>query len=375
MKLCIISIARLRTFVAGVARLRIFVAGVARLRTFIAGAVRLRLSTATALLALLVAQCSSQSHGAEPPAQALAREHLVLVVGAGGTAQYASEFADWSAAWRALAQHRNWQLTLIDEDLAPGQTLMPGDTTSRDQLQAAIEEHATSDGRLWIVMLGHGTAVGDNAKFNLPGADVSSREMAIWLDPLSCPIVVINCSSASGPFLPALSKPGRIVVTATRSGSEFNYSRFGAYLSESLQDLSADLDHDLEISLLEAFLTAVARTEQFYRGEARLATEHALIDDNGDGRGTSGEFFHGLRTVQVAEAGEPVDGQAAARVMLFASLQALQLTPAQRAQREAVETRIDALRERKQGMQESHYYDQLEALLLELAIIYEAAEM
>src|SRR5690606_33116880 len=149
------------------------------------------------------------------------------------------------------------------------------------------------------------------------------------------------------PFLPILSEPGRIVITATRSGSELNYSRFGKYLAASLQDLSADLDHDLEVSLLEAFLTAVARTEQFYRGEARLASEHALLDDNGDGRGTSAECFRGLRPIQAAESGTPIDGQRAVRVMLFASPQALQLAPAQQAERESIESRIDALRASK----------------------------
>lgn len=322
----------------------------------------------TALLGLLVAQYSSRSCGAEPETKAAERERIVLVVGAGGTAEYAREFAEWAAGWQGLAQHRNWELTLIDGEPESGHA------TARDQLQAAIAEHAASDARLWIVMLGHGTAVGDNAKFNLPGPDVSAQELAVWLGTLSSPAVVINCSSASGPFLPVLAQPGRIVITATRSGSELNYSRFGKYLAASLQDLSADLDHDLEVSLLEAFLTAVARTEEFYRSEARLASEHALLDDNGDGRGTGGEFFRGLRPIQTAEKGEPVDGKAAARVMLFASPQALRLTPAQQVQRESIETKIDDLRERKAAMEETHYYQQLEALLLDLSAIYDAAE-
>lgn len=376
MKPCVTSIAYAILYPA-LARLLSPIAEVARLwRSFGLSKVwRLRLPMMTALLALLVAQYPSRSYGAEVETKATGRERIVLVVGAGGTAEYAREFADWAAGWKGLAQHRNWELTLIDGEPEPAQAPPADNSTARDQLQAAIEEHAASDARLWIVLMGHGTAVGDNAKFNLPGPDVSAQELAAWLGSLSSPVVVINCSSASGPFLPVLAKPGRIVITATRSGSELNYSRFGKFLSASLQDLSADLDHDLEVSLLEAFLTAVARTEQFYRSEARLASEHALLDDNGDGSGTSGGFFRGLRPIQTAEKGEPIDGKAAARVMLFASPQALQLTPAQQAQRESIETQIDNLRDRKGAMEETHYYDQLEALLLDLSAIYEAAEM
>ncbi len=45
----------------------------------------------------------------------------------------------------------------------------------------------------------------------------------------------------------------------------------------------ADLDKDGQVSLLEAFLIASRRTLEFYKVEGRIATEHALIDDNGDG--------------------------------------------------------------------------------------------
>ncbi len=346
-----------------------------------------------ALVGLLVTQSARQACWAESATDVAQREHILVVVGAGGTAEYAHEFASWAADWQSLAHHRGWELTLIDgestadSESAPSpkpqpeaaqleaaqlETAQPTEpATSRQQLQRAIEEHADCDARLWVVMLGHGTAVGDNAKFNLPGPDVSAQELSVWLDPLRCPVVVINCSSASGPFLPTLSRAGRIVITATRSGSELNYSRFGKYLAASLQDLSADLDHDLEVSLLEAFLTATARTQQFYLSDARLASEHALLDDNGDGRGTSGEFFRGLRPIQAAEAGQPIDGQRAARAILFSSPLALQFTPAQQAERESIESRIDALRQSKALLDEARYYQQLEALLLELSALYD----
>lgn len=323
------------------------------------------------LVVELVLLLPAISWGQEMPSP-VSRDQLILVVGAGGTDEYSRAFSQWGEAWQTLAENQQWPLTVIDgtsQDHA----------ASRSQLQAALSELSVSDkvispGRLWIVLLGHGTAVGGNAKFNLVGPDVSAKELAAWVEPLSCPLVIVNCSSASAPFLPELSGPQRMVITATRSASELNYSRFGEYLAQSLQDLSVDIDHDLEVSVLEAFLAAVARTEQFYRDDARLTTEHALLDDNGDGRGTSGDFFRGLRPVKSGEKGEAVDGALAARLILFSSPDAPQLSTEQEQQRQRIEEQLDVLRGNKLQLDEADYYHQLERLLLELAAVYEAAE-
>ena len=326
-----------------------------------------QLIISVALVLLLQTSCWGQS----TPSSA-ATEQLILVIGAGGNEEYAREFSQWGQAWQGLAEHQQWPLTVID-----GSSQEHG--SSRSQLQTELSELAAADNadmpsRLWIVLIGHGTAVGDNAKFNLVGSDVSAKELSAWLEPLSCPLVIVNCSSASAPFLPELSGPQRMVVTATRSASELNYSRFGKYLARSLEDLSVDIDHDMEVSLLEAFLAAVSRTEQFYRDDARLTTEHALLDDNGDGRGTSGDFFRGLRHTKVGEKGEAVDGALAARVILYSSPDAPQLTAAQEQERERIEEQLDALRSKKLQFDEADYYQQLERLLLELAAIYDTAE-
>ena len=87
---------------------------------------------------------------------------------------------------------------------------------------------------LWLVLLGHGTFDGKVAKFNLRGPDFSADELASWLQPFKRPLAVIDCSSCSAPFLPKLSAPGRVIITATRSGNEENYARFGQYISEAI---------------------------------------------------------------------------------------------------------------------------------------------
>ena len=85
-------------------------------------------------------------------------------------------------------------------------------------------------------------------------------------------------------------------MTATKSPDEVFYARFGEYFAEAIGGLEdADIDQDRQVSLLEAFRHAAAAAATFYDNEGRLATEHALIDDNGDGtlriarRGITGE--------------------------------------------------------------------------------------
>ncbi len=295
------------------------------------------------------------------------REKLIVVIGAAGADEFSGEFVAWGESWRELGEHNQWETLIVHEPKGPDQTPL-------QQLQQALATHADRTERVWIVMLGHGTYTNAVAKFNLLGPDVSSSDLKSWLQPLRSEVVVVNCSSASAPFLPELSGVRRIVITATRSGSEINFSRFGKYFAESLRDLSVDIDHDQSVSLLEAFLAASAKTEKFYRDDARLTSEHALLDDNSDRVGTSADFYQGLRPLKSAKEGQAIDGAVAAKVILFASSEATVFPPELSAQRSAVEKAIEELRGRKSLMDSVSYYNALEQLMLQLSQLYAEAE-
>src|SRR5262249_11540634 len=137
--------------------------------------------------------------------------------------------------------------------------------TDHDRLQEALQTEAKeTPAQLWVVLLGHGTFDGKEAKFNLRGPDVSATELADWLKPFRRPVALIDTSSASAPFLNKLSAPGRVILTATRSGHEVNFARLGQYFSEAVADPEADLDKDGQTSLLEAYLIASRRVAEFY---------------------------------------------------------------------------------------------------------------
>jgi hypothetical protein len=186
------------------------------------------------------------------------------------------------------------------------------------------------------------------------------------------PLALINCASASGPFINKLAGKDRVVVTATRSGNESNFARFGDHLSTAISDLSADLDKDGQVSLLEAHLTACRRVAEFYDQEARLATEHALVDDNGDGLGTPADWFRGIRATKRAKDGATLDGTRAHQFHLIASDRELQIPAEIRQRRDALEIQIATLQADREKHSEDEYFALLEPLMIELARIYHA---
>ncbi|HXG48418.1 MAG TPA: hypothetical protein VNO52_12390, partial [Methylomirabilota bacterium] len=158
-----------------------------------------------------------------------------------------------------------------------------------------------------------------------------------------------------------------------RSGAEVNFARFGGYLAGTIGALEADLDKDGQVSLLEAYLLAARRTADFYESEGRLATEHSLLDDNGDGLGTPPDWFRGIRAVKKARDGASLDGVRAHQFHLIRSEAESKLPAAVRARRDELELQILSLRARKPELDEAKYYEQLEALLVEVARLTEAA--
>lgn len=310
---------------------------------------------------------------------------LIVVVGAGGSPEYTEQFNRWADDWAALANQQNWQLTVIGKQSEANKDMVEAANevvetkpTDIEKLKKAIEKFVPVDSdsksiegkRLWLVLIGHGTAAGKAAKFNLTGPDVTTTQLKSWLDLVKLETIVIDCTSSSAPFLVELSTKNRIVVSATRAGSEINFARFGGYMAAAVRDLTADLDHDHEVSLLEAFLKASKETDRFYRENARLTTEHALLDDNSDKTGTGANFYIGAIATSTAVGGKALDGKRAARVILWSSSQNVVLSSDQANERDKIEAEIDKLREQKKRLGEKDYYDQLETLMLQMAEIY-----
>ena len=307
---------------------------------------------------------ATQLTAADPPPTP-AQPTVIVVIGAGGEEEFGRQFVVWADAWRRAGHLGGARVVSVGPTNAPNRT-------DREHLQQTLADEAKQPGGdLWLVFLGHGTFDGKDAKFNLVGPDVSGADLAAWLKPVRRPLAIIDTSSASGPFIKQLSGPGRAIVTATRSGSEENYARFGEHLSAAITDPQSDLDRDGQISLLEAYLAASHRVADFYRSEGRLATEHALLDDNGDGLGTPPDWFRGTRAIKRTAEGAAPDGLFAAQLCLVPSDFERRLSPTQRQRRNELEASLARLREAKPKLPEAEYYRQIEPLLLELARLYQ----
>lgn len=294
------------------------------------------------------------------------RPSVLVVVGASGSAEYGAEFLRWASHWQDAARQASADYLLI------GGTEEAG-TPDRERLRTALAERASPGPEpLWIVLIGHGTFDGRESKFNLRGPDLTDADLLEWLRPVERPVAILNCASASGPFLPRLSAPNRVVVTATRSGDEQNFARFGQYLAESIANPHSDLDKDGQVSLLEAYLVASSQVGEFYRSRSRLATEHALIDDSGDRLGTPADWFRGIHATKRAKEGAEVDGIRAHQLHLVLNDRERRMPSEQRRRRDQLERDAAALRGKKDELPEDEYYARLEAIMSELARLYQS---
>lgn len=312
----------------------------------------------TALCALLIG-AAPISKAEDSPAPAA----MIIVTGAPGTDEYGTQFQDWANQWKKAAGTAGVQASVLGADDAA--------TDSREKLQQTLKlQTPTADEPLWLVLIGHGTWDGKNAKFNVRGDDVSVSDLTEWLKPFERPLIIVAAFSSSGAWLEPLKAPNRVILTATRSGSEENFSRLGEYLPGSFTDPTADLDQDGQVSLLEAWLISARRTAEFYSGEGRLATEHSLLEDNGDGRGTPPDWFQGVRAVKKSKDNALPDGLRAHQIHLVQNPAEKALPAPLRVKRDALELELAKLREAKTTMEEGAYYAQLEVLLLQLAKLY-----
>lgn len=299
--------------------------------------------------------------------------HLLVVVGLGGDPTYTEQFHGWATSLIDAAMENYGMaadnITYLGEkvDLDPERI---DERSTRENVGAAIGAIADAAGptdHVAIVLFGHGTFT-DGPKFNLPGRDPSPEDFAPMLDRLGRRrVTFINTASASGPFVETLSGEGRVVVTATRNGRERNATRFGGYFVEAFGEGGdeADQDRDSRVSMLEAFTYARLKVLAEYETEGILRTEHALLDDNGDGQGTEEpdplEGDGMLARTAFLTAGEVL----AAERMPFADDP--ELAPLY-AERTELEQRIDELRILRGGADQAAYEAELERLLIELAL-------
>lgn len=310
------------------------------------------------------AETQNQKPAPAPKLEPDRTKFALIISGIGGEEAYSKQFHDWATGLRqALVEKLGFaedQTHLLLEN--PGEGQLRATKQDVEKAFGLLKGALKPDNPLFIFFIGHGSYDGKQSKFNLAGPDLTAEDYAKLLKSLPTKrVTIINMASASGEFIKPISGKGTIIITATRSGQEQNATRFPEFFIAALGKDEADTDKNGRISVLEAFDYATKLTNEWYEQQGRLVTEHALIDDNGDGVGH-----------QKAEAG---DG-ALAKTTYLDSLPQQQAggDPALAklfAERLRIEGEIEQLKARKESMKAEEYEAALEKLLIELATLNE----
>lgn len=283
----------------------------------------------------------------------------LIVQGASGEEQYAVLHRKWTTDLATLLRDRfrypPANVIVLAEQPGAGET-----RSTADNVRAAVArltKTMTAADQLVVVFIGHGTGDAADAKFNLIGPDLTVADWNGLLKPIPGRLAVVDTTSASFPFMAGLAAEGRVIVTATSSYSQRFHTTFPDAFLASLTAADADLDKNGRLSLFEAFAHASRLVKEHYEQKGTMATEVAVLDDNGDGKG------------RVA-ASEGTDGTLASLTYLDPpavittrdpELQKLML------RQQALTEQVDDLRRRRATMSEADFTRQLETLLVELA--------
>ena len=284
-----------------------------------------------------------------PVSSAFAQQtHLLVITGVPGDEEHAQKFQKWAVTFIEAAKQKDAVPDANITLLADKQATKAGIEKAFADLSARLKP---SDAVL-VLLLGHGSFNGTQAAFNHWGPDLTVEEWAKLLARLPAQrVAFVDTSSSSGAFLPAVAAPGRVVITATKTGGERNETEFPEFFVAAFGDAAADRDRNGHVSVGEAFEYATTKVAQAFQQKGLLLTEHAVMEDGGEAHLASALFLGTGR----AEGALAVD-------LSDPAIKALS------DEKDALDRQIAALRQKKNTMDEAQYAAQLEQLLTDLAL-------
>lgn len=297
-------------------------------------------------------------------------KHAVIMTGPGVGDLTKVRFRRWSFSLHDILirdyGYSSDSVTLIfdrnEQPEAPGDERIdfPADREGIEAGLAEVAARVSPGDQLILYMIGHGSGAEDEAKFNIRGPDITGGEFAELLKQFDeQDVAIINTTSASYSFAAALSAPGRVIISATRSPSERYDTWFSEFFIAALDSRNGDRDKNLRVSMLEAFTYAKSSVEQWYEDQGRLAAEHAGLDDNGDALFALNPGISEIdgRLAEIAF----IDNLVAEDDSLSAEARQI------KGRMQELEREIFLLRGRKADYLEDDYWQQLQDLLVDLA--------
>ena len=218
------------------------------------------------------------------------RKYAVIIAGAAVEKHYVEQISQWGLHLHEILTREYGyspeQIVLLMDKADPKDPRIAG--SSRNEVIKArfegLKAVLNPGDQVFIFLLGHSTSNEETAKFVIAGPDITAQEVAAILESLSQQdIVLVNAASSSYPFCALLAGPGRVIISATRSAAEKYNTIFAQYFIAALEKQAGDRDKNRRVSMLEAFQFAGVNVEKWYTEQSRVPTEHAVLDDNGDG--------------------------------------------------------------------------------------------
>ncbi len=303
------------------------------------------------------------------PASAQSSNYALIVSSASGNSEFKEKFWKWSSQMVQVLKDEmripRENIVLLTEDPGMNPALVNAKATKAELAKAfdGLVARMPSDGQLLVFLIGHGSFDGVDYKFNLVGPDATAAELKAWLDRFEKRrVVLVSSTPCSGVLTKTLGRNGRVVITATKSEFESNDTIFGQFFVEAFKNKAADTDKNADVSMLEAYLYTAQRVEAWYKEQGRLATEHPLLEDNGDGVGVARP--------------SPANGEGLLAAKLSLRAPAAAVTPAGTsspelqalgAEKQRLEGAIQDLKYKKATVPEAEYNKQMESLLIQLA--------
>ena len=268
-----------------------------------------------------------------------AASYTLIVSGLGGESQYEQRFREQAAAMAEAAKSTGESEVIV----------LSGEKANREALRKELRSLAgrvATEDRVTVVLLGHGSFDGEEYRLNLPGPDITATELGNLLDQLRArDQLIVNATSSSGAVAESWKRNGRVVITATKSGGERTATRFGEFWKQAMASPEADVNKDEVVSAAEAYEVASRKVADAFKSDASLATEHARMEADA------------TTTFTVARlGGSAVDGSDPEVAALLA-------------QRGQIEHDLSGVKERKASLSQDAYYDELEGVLVKLALL------
>jgi hypothetical protein len=277
--------------------------------------------------------------------------HVLVITGVPGDEEHAAQFQKWATSFIEAAKKKD---AVPDANI----TYLAGARAARDGVEKAfadIAARARPNEAVVVLLIGHGSFNGTDAAFNLPGPDPTVADWSRLLGKLSSQrVAFVNTASSSGAFLPAIAAPGRVVVTATKTGGERNETQFPEFFVEAFNDTSADRDRNGHVSIAEAFEFAKTKVVQAFQQKGNLLTEHATMDEGGAAGACHPAAALFLGTGRAADALAVDTSDPAMKALVE--------------ERDTIEQQIAGLKLKKTSMSEPQYDAEMETLLTNLAL-------